>query len=390
MTPKDRFINAMELKEPDKVPIFIYGISGVLIEKILGRAAYCRNPPVYFEACSKGKWREANEKVAQDLIDLSNKFDLDAIRDQNQLASWFVNPKWEYIPEGVEVKKISEKEWKVDNKKVLYSPEINSIFVPEPYLPDDIDKARDFLKAHWKDVEIPEDEIIALKKIRKACEDRFIISVVQGTFIPFYSPFDKLMLLMRLDPNLYKMWSDYYLRININRAKLKIEAGADAILITEDYAFKTGPFLSLAQFREFVWPNLKNLCYEIKKEGAFCIKHTDGNINSIIGEMVEQGIDGLHSLEKDAGINIAEVKERYGNKICLLGNLDQARKFTYKNTSDEVIKEVKECIDSASPGGGHVLTTSNNFTPEVKIEHITTWIDFSRKYGIYPLVIRES
>jgi len=374
----------MEIKEPDTLPVFYLGMSGNLSKAILGREPYYRNPPVYLEACSKGKAKEAALQVALDQIELAEKLDSDIIRETNQLGAWFLDPRWEYIPSNVTVKKISEKVWEIGGKRVLYSQDINSLFNPNSYLPEDPDKAKEFLITHWKDDEIPEEEILPTKVIAKACKGkRFIIGCVQGTFLPFYSAFDKMMLWIRSNPNLFKLWSEFYLRRNINRAILKIEAGADAIFENDDYAFKTGTFLSLQQFREFVWPNLKKLCYEVKKRGAFFIKHTDGNINSIIGEMVDLGIDGLHSLEKDAGVNIAEVKEKYGDKICLLGNLDQAR--TFVKEEEDVINEVKDCISKASYGGGHILTTSNNFTPDVKVNNIFAMFKAARKYGKYPL-----
>ncbi|MEM4311981.1 MAG: uroporphyrinogen decarboxylase family protein [Nitrososphaerales archaeon] len=385
MNSWERVTQAMELKEPDTLPVFYLGMPGNLTEAIIGRIPFYRNPPIYLEACSKGKAKEAAIQVAQDQIDLAEKLDSDIIRETNQLGGWFLDPRWEYIPSNISVRKLSEKEWEIDGKRILYSPAINSLFNPNSYLPIDEDKARDFMRTHWKDDEIPEEEILPTKIIARACKGkRFIIACVQGTLLPFYSAFDKMMLWIRSNPSLFKMWSEFYLRRNIKRALLKIEAGADAIFENDDYAFKTGTFLSIQQFREFVWPNLKKLCDGVKKKGAFFIKHTDGNINSIIGEIVDLGIDGFHSLEKDASVDIGKIKELYGDKICLLGNLDQARTFT--QGSEDVVKEIIECINKASYGGGHILTTSNNFTPDVKVENIITMFKAARKYGKYPLI----
>ena len=39
-------------------------------------------------------------------------------------------------------------------------------------------------------------------------------------------------------------------------------------------------------------------------------------------DIVETNIDGLNPMEPVAGMDIGEVKQKYGDRICLIGNID--------------------------------------------------------------------
>jgi len=384
MGPKERFVKAMLREEPDQVPIFVFGINGVLLEKLLNRPVLQRNPHAYLEMCAKGKIEEAHLKIAREQIELAEKFDLDAVRDVNQLGGWILDPRWEYFPKDSHVIKKSNGIWQINGTIIQYMSEINSLYQLDPYLPTDPDKAKEFIKSQWNDLNIPDQETITLKEIAKQVKGkRFIIGVVQGTFLPFFSPSTHMMVWMHRYPDLLKLWSEYYVRINMERAKAKIDAGADAIVENDDYATNSGPMISPIHFREFVLPSLKKLADVIHKKGAFFIKHTDGNINLILDDIISTEIDGLHPLEKQAGMDIGKVKEAYGKKICVLGNVHGA--LGGYREPDYIIKETTDCIKSAGPKGGYIMTTSNVITSDAQEKNFIAWIETTKKYGKYPI-----
>jgi uroporphyrinogen decarboxylase len=270
----------------------------------------------------------------------------------------------------------------VNGTTLRYVPEINSIWEPTPYVPVDPDKAKEFLRSHWGDLNIPDQETVTIRRIAKELKGkRFIIGVVQGTFL---EPFSTHMLpWLHRYPDLLKLWLEYYLRINMERAKVKIDAGADAMMENDDYGTTSGPMIAPRYFKEFVVPNLRKLAETVHKKGAFFIKHTDGNINLLLEDIVSTGIDGLHPLEKQAGMDIGKVKKVYGEKICVLGNVHSALGGPRK--PDYVVQETIDCIRAAAPGGGYIMTTSNVITPDAQEENFRAWIETTRKYGRYPI-----
>ena len=295
-----------------------------------------------------------------------------------------MDPRWEYFPKDSRVVKKSDRLWEVNGSIIQYLPEINSLYQPDPYVPVDPDKARAFLKSQAGDLNIPDQETITIKEIvRRVKGKRFIIGVVQGTFLPFFCPSTHLMVWIHRYPDLFRLWSEFYLRVNIERAKAKIDAGADAVMENDDYATTTGPMISPKYFREFVVPNLKKLSEAVHNKGAFFIKHTDGNINLVLDDIISTGIDGLHPLEKQAGMDIGKVKEVYGKKICVLGNVHGALGGTRR--PNYVVKETIDCIKAAAPKGGYIMTTSNVITADAQEQNFRAWIQTTRKYGRYSI-----
>ena len=119
---------------------------------------------------------------------------------------------------------------------------------------------------------------------------------------------------------LSEMIRDYYFKY----IKNCMEAGADIIHVAGDYATTKWPMLSRQHFARHVIPVLKSLVDEAKRHGAYVIKHTDGNIMPIMDLLLDSGINGLHPIDPNASMDLGEVKQKYGHKVCLVGNVDCA------------------------------------------------------------------
>jgi uroporphyrinogen decarboxylase len=83
-------------------------------------------------------------------------------------------------------------------------------------------------------------------------------------------------------------------------------------------------------------------------------------------------------------MDIGKVKEAFGNKIAVIGNIDCASLLTFGSPED-VKRATIECIKKASPGGGHILSSSNIIHKGVPPENFLTMIETAKKYGKYPI-----
>jgi uroporphyrinogen decarboxylase len=115
--------------------------------------------------------------------------------------------------------------------------------------------------------------------------------------------------------------------------------GLDGFALCTDYCSNSGPFLSPNQFSEFVAPYLAELIRGYRDLGFYTIKHTDGNLMPIIDQLVESNPHALHSLDPQAGVDIAEVKRRYGNRVCLIGNVNCG--LMDSGTEEQVIESAR-------------------------------------------------
>ena len=164
-------------------------------------------------------------------------------------------------------------------------------------------------------------------------------------------------------------------------AKYKKETSLDGFALCTDYCFNRGPFLSPAQFSEFVTPYLKKLCKGYKDMGFYTIKHTDGNINPIIDQLVECKPDALHSLDPQGHVDIKEVKEKYGKEVCLIGNVNCGLMST--GTDEQIKESARYCLKYGMPGGGYIFSTSNTIYTGMPLRSYELILDVWKKEGNY-------
>lgn len=184
----------------------------------------------------------------------------------------------------------------------------------------------------------------------------------------------------RLAHELAEMVIDYKIRL-MTKA---IELGADVVVSGDDYAGRTGPLISPAHFEEFVLPYLKRSVQAAHDAGAPYIKHTDGNIWKLLDDLVDAGIDAIDPIEPIAGMDIGQVKERYGDRLALVGNVD-CTELLPNGTPNQVAEAVKETIAKAALNGGYILASSNSIHPGVKPENYQAMVQAARQWGTYPL-----
>ncbi|MCK4376458.1 MAG: hypothetical protein KAX19_14065, partial [Candidatus Brocadiae bacterium] len=114
------------------------------------------------------------------------------------------------------------------------------------------------------------------------------------------------------------------------------------------------------------------------------MKRTDGCLWPILDMIVETGIDVLDPIEPVAGMDIGRVKEAYGDRIALAGNVDCSHVLPH-GTLEDVVEAVKETLAKGGVGGGLILASSNSIHPAVKPENYRVMVEAAREHGRYPL-----
>jgi uroporphyrinogen decarboxylase len=185
------------------------------------------------------------------------------------------------------------------------------------------------------------------------------------------------------NPDIIRKLVDICVEYNCKLAECALKEGADIIASGDDYAFNTGPFINPVYFEEFIAPGLARLVETVHTNGGYFIKHTDGNIYKIIESIINTGIDGLNPIEPgNAGMDLGLVKKKYGSRVCLMGNVECSTLLAF-GSREEVVAEVKKCIDIAAPGGGYIISSSNSIHSSVKPENFTAMMEAIELYGKY-------
>lgn len=136
-------------------------------------------------------------------------------------------------------------------------------------------------------------------------------------------------------------------------AKACLEAGAHLVMAGDSLA--SIDMISPATYREWAWPSERRFFETVnplaERSGAATILHICGNMSPVLETMADTG---AHILELDHKVSLAAAKERVGNRVCLMGNLDPVE-ILWRGTPNAVAKAAKAAIAAGAKSGGFIL-----------------------------------
>ncbi len=170
--------------------------------------------------------------------------------------------------------------------------------------------------------------------------------------------------------NAYVDWSAKVLR-------RVCDMGVDVVATTDDFAFRTGPFMSPAAFRRWVVPYHQRALREITVPW---ILHTDGEIHLIVEDLLGMGIKGIHPIDPNC-MDIREFKRDYGNRISIVGNVNVNTLST--GTPEDTYVEVRDLIRDLAPGYGYIVSSGNSVPDYVRPENMLALARAMADFGKY-------
>ncbi len=158
------------------------------------------------------------------------------------------------------------------------------------------------------------------------------------------------------------------------------------LYIWGDVAYTNGMFFSPDYWRAVYKPQLKRICDAAHAAGLKTIYHGCGNASAVYDDMIEVGVDGYNPLEGKAGLNVLDVKRRYGRRWAFNGNIDIRVLAT--NDRDLIRREVLTKLNAAK-GGGYIAQSDHSIPDDVDFASYDYMIELIRKHGRYPLDLEE-
>jgi len=166
-----------------------------------------------------------------------------------------------------------------------------------------------------------------------------------------------------------RKFTDFY-REDYTRAAEATGGRIDLYLLISDLGSQKGPLISLAMFREFVAPYLKEMIDLIHGLGAKVLYHSCGAIRPFIPELIRLGIDALDPIQPGLpGMSAEELKVDFGDKLSFHGGIDMQRLLPH-GTPEEVRQSAKHYSATLGRDGGYILGPAHLFQPDVPPENI--------------------
>ncbi|MBI3922526.1 MAG: hypothetical protein HY318_13975 [Armatimonadetes bacterium] len=149
----------------------------------------------------------------------------------------------------------------------------------------------------------------------------------------------------------------------------------DGAFMACDLAYRNGALISPATYRDIELPSMQRLTQALRGLGVQAIFHSDGNFEELIPLLIEGGINCIQPLEVQAGMDVRDLKTRYGSDLALMGNI--AHSEMMKDSEAEGRTVIQDKVRRASEGGGYVYHSDHSVPPSVclaRYRQVLEWV----------------
>lgn len=176
---------------------------------------------------------------------------------------------------------------------------------------------------------------------------------------------------------------DEITKIRIGMAEKYARAGVDILMLGDDVSTQLDMMLNPYLWRKTIKPKLASVILAAKavKSDILIFYHGDGNLQKIIPDLIELGVDILNPVQPEC-MDPVKIKELYGSKLSFWGTLGTQTSLPFGNVN-EVKEKCKNLIEKVGRGGGLLLAPTHIIEPDVPWENVEAFIEAVLEYGHY-------
>ena len=197
------------------------------------------------------------------------------------------------------------------------------------------------------------------------------------------------MLMIALYPERYGAFIERTNAFALEICKAQIEAAGgllDGMVIWGDIAYKKDMFFSPDYWRRYFKPGLKAMVDVCHEAGLPVIYHGCGNATRVFPDFIEMGIDGYNPLEAKAGLDVVDLRRKYGHQMGFVGNMNV---MEWADAPEDELKGIVLRKLNAAKGGGMIFQSDHSVPSNVSGQRYDYVVKLVREYGDYPLQLGE-
>lgn len=373
MTHRKRVLTAINHKEPDRVPVDLWGSASRLCNEL------------YFKIVKREGWKEYGPCVkasrSGDYID----FRVSDLIDSDFRHTNIGHPR--YFKKYTDKNNNLINEWGFGTKMVAGHPAVSY----HPLAESDVN---DIKKYKWPFIEDP----ARIDGLEEQAKDWYYntdycitaTTAVSGLMIdicPYLRGFNQFFMDLYINPEfshkLIGKVTDVITELYLYYLK-PIGRYIDWVEFSSDHGMQDRPLVSPELYRKFFKKPYERLFNEVRKiaPNAKIFLHSCGSVRELIPDFIDIGVDILNALQpKAAGMNSFDLKKEYGNDLVFHGGLDIQGGIN--GSKEDAIVEAKTRLKAFAPGGGYIFAPSNHFMEDVPIENFfavySTALEFGKK-----------
>lgn len=360
MTSKERVLNAIEFKTPDRLPVCGSGFVGDFIKNW---QSYLNSDesvhPNYFTDTCVLTADECFFPSERRLITESGDYEI-------------LNDGWGRI-----VRK---------GKKDAYFFETLETVLKEP---GDIDKLvfePADLEKRYENINYEGYEGFDLNRVKAKCADSFKVAKVGGIYIRshFLRGEENLLIDMALDESfcneLFDRVAGHATNMALETLK-RTDLWETGLWVDDDMASTFNTMFSPAMFERYFLPRYAKLIDTLRNAGCkHFFFHSDGNILPVLDMLIEAGFEGFNPLEPRSGLDLYKLREKHGNKIVFLGGVCNTQ-ILPRGDEKEIREHVMPLIELGREGG--LVIGSASFGDDISPEAYEYYMSLINNFGCY-------
>ena len=195
--------------------------------------------------------------------------------------------------------------------------------------------------------------------------------------------FNNFMSKLYMDQEFIKKLIGFFAEYYVWEAEEVSRHAVDFYYFTDNIAYNLGPFVQPEIFKEIWLPWVEKIVQPFRSKGVPIIFNSDGQLDWILPEILKLGFCALNPVRTPPN-DIHTIKEEYGDKLCLIGNIDLSGPLGF-GTPKEVMEDVKAHIHQLAAGGGYVVASSHDIGESVPKENFVEMVKATHRYGSYPI-----
>ncbi len=336
--------------------------------------------PINFRATDQIVQR-LSKLMCSDYFGILNHYQVDF----REVIPPYVGPRFQKAEDGSEIDM-----WGVGRKELITETGRDVMISISPL--KDANSPEEIKNHNW-----PKVEWFDFSQVKQVCNQfkEYAISTpgihiegYHGVFhlLTYLFGMEKAMLELVINPELIKAAVKEIMRFFTNYYQQlfkSAEGMIDFLFYKDDFGAQNSLLISPEAFKEFFYPNIKELSDLAANYGAKVIMHSCGSVIKIIPEFIEAGVAVLDPIQVTAkDMDIRELKSRFGEQLTFHGGIDVQRLMPF-GTVEKIKANAKETIEILGKNGGYFFSPSHRFQPDTPIENIISLYEAALKYGRY-------
>ena len=153
----------------------------------------------------------------------------------------------------------------------------------------------------------------------------------------------------------------------------------DEMFWYDDMGYKGTTFFSPNMYRELLQPYHTRAVKWAHDHGVYAQLHSCGDIMTLLPDIVATGVDALNPLEVKAGMDVFDIKRRYGDRLTLHGGINAVK----WSDADAILAEIDEKVPVLKQNGGFIFSSDHSIPNSVSLDNMKRIVAEVKRVGRY-------